>query len=222
MRKIYLSGPMSGFADYNFPAFHAAATRLRAKGYEVFNPAESFEGDTDLPWATYMRTDIDAIMDCDEVRLLSGWEQAVGARLEVAVALAIGLPVHDMDGIHIYTGLNPRDAVALLMGMHASPEAHASILEEATILVHGNRGEDYGHPYYDFRRTAGMWTGLFIDKLIPGESFTPRDVPLAMNCVKMSREVNRPKRDNRIDGAGYWETLEMVEQFQTDEGMGLL
>ena len=30
--------------------------------------------------------------------------------------------------------------------------------------------------------------------------------------LKISREVNRPKRDNVVDGAGYFETLEMVKQ----------
>jgi len=30
--------------------------------------------------------------------------------------------------------------------------------------------------------------------------------------LKISREVNKPKRDNRVDGAGYFETLDMVRQ----------
>lgn len=30
--------------------------------------------------------------------------------------------------------------------------------------------------------------------------------------VKMSREVNRPKRDNRVDGIGYWLTDDLIEQ----------
>jgi len=29
INRIYLSGPMTGIADYNFPAFNAAAARLR-------------------------------------------------------------------------------------------------------------------------------------------------------------------------------------------------
>lgn len=32
MNKLYLSGPMSGIEDNNFPAFHAEAARLRAPG----------------------------------------------------------------------------------------------------------------------------------------------------------------------------------------------
>lgn len=38
--RIYLAGPMRGYAEFNFPAFHAAAARLREQGHTVFNPAE--------------------------------------------------------------------------------------------------------------------------------------------------------------------------------------
>lgn len=30
--------------------------------------------------------------------------------------------------------------------------------------------------------------------------------------LKMMREVHRPNRDNRIDGAGYFETLDIVRR----------
>jgi hypothetical protein len=40
VKKIYLSGPMTGLPDLNFPAFNAAASALRAKGLNVINPAE--------------------------------------------------------------------------------------------------------------------------------------------------------------------------------------
>ena len=30
MKRIYISGPMTGRIDLNFPAFHAEAARLRA------------------------------------------------------------------------------------------------------------------------------------------------------------------------------------------------
>lgn len=33
-----------------------------------------------------------------------------------------------------------------------------------------------------------------------------------MIALKMMREVHRPNRDNRIDGAGYFETLDIVRQ----------
>ena len=38
--QLYLAGPMRSIKDFNFPAFNAAAAKLRAAGHEVFNPAE--------------------------------------------------------------------------------------------------------------------------------------------------------------------------------------
>lgn len=38
--RWYVSGPMTGLPLLNFPAFHAAAAKLRAQGHEVINPAE--------------------------------------------------------------------------------------------------------------------------------------------------------------------------------------
>ena len=83
-----------------------------------------------------------------------------------------------------------------------------SILFEAHNLVHGVRGEDYGHPYEDFSRTAKIWSAIL------GVDVTPEQVALCMIGVKISRECNRPKRDNRVDMAGYAETLDMVVNYR--------
>jgi len=89
-----------------------------------------------------------------------------------------------------------------------------TILDEATRLVHGDRGKNYGHPIIDFTCTAGILTYMFQRKgyLKEGVRFGPEDIPLIMEAVKLSRECNSHKRDNCVDGAGYWETLDMVHQ----------
>lgn len=81
-----------------------------------------------------------------------------------------------------------------------------SILDEAKRIVHGDRGENYGHPFEDFSRTAKIWSAIL------GVTVEPEQVALCMIGVKISRECNRPKRDNIVDGAGYFETLDMVKQ----------
>lgn len=85
-----------------------------------------------------------------------------------------------------------------------------TILEEAQRLVHGDRGHNYGPPSRDFSRTALIWDALFRHRMKDGEHFSPEDVGLAMVAVKMSREVNKHKRDNLVDLAGYAETVAMV------------
>jgi hypothetical protein len=90
---IYLSGPMTGYPDFNYPAFRKAATVLRMQGLEVFDPSECFDGDQGLSKEVYMREDIAAVLKASIVVVLDGWEQSSGARLEVEVAKAIGVPV---------------------------------------------------------------------------------------------------------------------------------
>ena len=87
-----------------------------------------------------------------------------------------------------------------------------TILQEAQRLVHGDRGGDYGHPLDDFNKTALIWQAILGGKMKPGEKIEPEDIALCMVGVKISREVNKPKRDNRVDGAGYFETLNMVHE----------
>ena len=79
-----------------------------------------------------------------------------------------------------------------------------SVLLEAEGLVHGDRNADYGHPLDDFSRTAAMWTAIL------GNPVSPEQVGLCMCAVKISRQCNRPKRDNLVDLAGYAETVSMV------------
>ena len=93
--RCYLSGPMTGRTDHNYPAFHAAAADLRAWGFEVINPADAFDGDTTLPWSTYIREDIDVLLGVDCVAALPGWERSRGALLEVTIAAALDLPIFE-------------------------------------------------------------------------------------------------------------------------------
>jgi hypothetical protein len=90
---VYLSGPMTGLPDYNRPAFDAVAAELRAQGKTVFNPAEVGERDVIRSRSWYMRKDIDALLRCDSVHVLQGWEKSEGARLEIEIARQLELPI---------------------------------------------------------------------------------------------------------------------------------
>lgn len=92
--KVYIAGPMSGYDDYNYPAFNKSAALLRANGFEVFNPAESFGGDTTLPRGAYARVDIQAVLDSEGIVLLDGWDRSRGAVTEMRVAADLGLTIY--------------------------------------------------------------------------------------------------------------------------------
>ena len=82
---------------------------------------------------------------------------------------------------------------------------HETILQEATRLTGGNRQSDYGHPRRHFAKTAALWSAW------KGVDFSPADVACFFMLDKLSRESNRPKRDNRVDIAGYAHCLDLVE-----------
>lgn len=84
-------------------------------------------------------------------------------------------------------------------------EAHPeSILDEAKRLTEGDRQSQYGHPLINFHQTAIMW------EIILGVIVRPEQIPLCLICLKICREIHQQKRDNRVDIAGYANTLQMV------------
>lgn len=89
--RVYLSGPMAGLPEHNFPAFHAHAALLRAQGHEVVNPAElDHQGSS---WEGCLRTDLREMCTCDAIALMPGWEASKGANLELHVAHRLGMQV---------------------------------------------------------------------------------------------------------------------------------
>jgi hypothetical protein len=90
---------MRGYEHSNFPAFDAAAERLRALGYTVISPADhdreiGFDGDRmtngsgleAFPMKEAILWDLQQVADCDMVYLLPGWEKSSGAAVEMALA----------------------------------------------------------------------------------------------------------------------------------------
>lgn len=110
--KVYLAGPMRGIPEFNFPAFHDWATYLRARGYEVFSPAEKgceieVTNDPDLQNSLAFRRKVfllDTTYICehaDIIALMPGWERSSGARAEYALAKAIGLEILPLGDAHV-------------------------------------------------------------------------------------------------------------------------
>lgn len=69
--RVYIAGPMTGLADYNFPAFNAMADKMRAAGWHVESPADHglVPG---AEWADYLRYDIGCLASCEAIMLLPG------------------------------------------------------------------------------------------------------------------------------------------------------
>lgn len=127
VRRVYLSGPMTSYPEFNYPAFHSAAAALREAGLEVYNPAE-YAGALDTSGMSGHESPEETGFDlrvafadstgwictqADAVAVLPGWAGSRGARAEVGLADAIGLVVFDALTGHIHTDETSRIATHL-------------------------------------------------------------------------------------------------------------
>ena len=200
--KLYIAGPMTGYPEYNFPAFDEAKERLEQAGYEVVSPADldremGFDPNTTV-WGKdklkeVFKNDIVHLMECDGVALLAGHKGSKGAQAETTIARWLGLTVmmaHDW--IEEAT-----EESSISAAIHYG-DTGESILEEASRLTRGERMKDYGTPKENLSRIAKMWEVIF------GTPVTPDKVATAMIAVKICRTLENPeKRDSWTDMAGY-------------------
>jgi hypothetical protein len=88
-------------------------------------------------------------------------------------------------------------------------KAQMNVLEEANNLVHGDRAKDYEHPYEQYKCVADVWRSLILRRYKVDVPLTADFACLLMAALKTCREAGKPKRDNRVDGPGYFECEEM-------------
>lgn len=114
--KLYLSGPMTGYPQFNIAAFAATTADLRGHGFEVVSPHEadetsgigeavrsSIDGDvskltkqTGETWGMLLARDVNILADqgINAIVVLPGWERSRGARLEVFLGMLLKLPIY--------------------------------------------------------------------------------------------------------------------------------
>jgi hypothetical protein len=92
---IYISGPMTGLPEFNFPLFCQVAKKIVARGHIVVNPATLIEGSKDR--SHYLRADLLLLVgQATAIVVLPGWGGSRGARLEVEIGRQLGLPIYDV------------------------------------------------------------------------------------------------------------------------------
>jgi len=105
--RVYLAGPITGHADLNRPAFEAAARWAQEHGWTPVSPLDA-DPQHDGPCppglletgatgshsrACWLRVGLAALLTCDAIVLVDGWEHSAGALLEYRVAIACGLVI---------------------------------------------------------------------------------------------------------------------------------
>lgn len=80
--KIYISLPISGRDIEEVEARCRFATGvIEKKGHTAVSPLE-VSPDTDAPYSAHMGNDIAALLECDAVLFLDGWQESKGCQLE--------------------------------------------------------------------------------------------------------------------------------------------
>lgn len=105
----YISGPMRGYPDFNFPAFDKAKEILTAKGFLVISPADMDREDKNQKPGVLQPAWVYADRDYVSLRLLAtnanpkscvvtlhGYERSTGASAEVAIAKWLGLNIRSI------------------------------------------------------------------------------------------------------------------------------
>ena len=99
-KRIFISGPMSGYPWWNYPQFDIWENFFVRNGFEVVNPANigrkfgPEKVDADPILYKEMEAEIQAAeRTCDAIFLLKGWEDSKGVRLELKTAIEMKLPI---------------------------------------------------------------------------------------------------------------------------------
>ena len=89
---VYISGPMTGYANANIPAFIKSELAHLALGHTVFSPAHN-QKNSGMTWEDYMRLAVPQLMQCNTIHMLKKWEKSRGAFSEHNLACAVGMDV---------------------------------------------------------------------------------------------------------------------------------
>ena len=144
-KRAYVSGPMTGYKDHNFPAFDAASEKLRDLGYAVCSPADTSEFlGMDLDHSEFLRFDFEHILEADFLVALRGWESSMGALAELLMATRMGLKAWAWENFADFDLINA-ERVSTAIGVRANrpisypivPPALAGYFDGKETIVEG-------------------------------------------------------------------------------------
>jgi len=134
--SVYISGGMRNYPLWNFPAFDEARDMFAAAGIQVFSPADhdremGFDPTTGVtsadylnldPWETFAKWDLERVAEADIIYCLPGWENSVGANVEVDLAIWLnGMTGGKTRMIFEGTGDPASDVVKIIMLLKSPP-----------------------------------------------------------------------------------------------------
>lgn len=93
MKKIYISGPISGYTmPERIAAFAKVKNDLEGRGFLCVSPLENgLPGNASTH--EHMRRDIELLTGCDAIFMMERWCHSAGCKLELDIAVACGMDV---------------------------------------------------------------------------------------------------------------------------------
>lgn len=121
-KSIYIAGAMTKRPEFNFPAFDAAAAKLRAEGWTVISPAEhdrengfdptGTDGTEDISGVFDLKDallwDLEQVANVDAVYVLRNSGASKGTAAELALATALGKEIIYQSERPVLIGLGGR------------------------------------------------------------------------------------------------------------------
>ena len=99
-KKVFLSGPMTGYPGYNFQRFNLVEKQLTDAGIECVNPVhicKKYKEEHVLAdkavFDRMIAEEQEAERKCDVILLLDGWQMSKGVRLELKIALEMDMQI---------------------------------------------------------------------------------------------------------------------------------
>ena len=94
-KTVFISGPMTGYENYNSEAFYEVETKLRHAGFSsIKNPVHIGEiFGYEEPHEFYMRKSLTMLLESDVIYVFGDYEKSKGATIEIDLAHKLGIPV---------------------------------------------------------------------------------------------------------------------------------
>jgi hypothetical protein len=104
-KRCYIAGKIGDLPKEVWEEnFNRAIAAVEEMGYVPVSPTQ-LPHQHERTWISYMREDLHALIDCDAVYCLRNWRDSPGAKIEINLALQLGLTV-------LHEKMLPKTAVA--------------------------------------------------------------------------------------------------------------
>lgn len=90
-KYVYICGAISGKENQAIKEFESASNKIIASGYIPVNPFD-LDHDGNTQWSDFMKTDIQALVNCDYIFFANDITNSDGGQLEAYIAEQLDIP----------------------------------------------------------------------------------------------------------------------------------